>query len=118
MRAMSPRVAPASGGSARQRPLRELPKAHLHVHLEAAQRPATFRELSERYRLPTPPALDGTFATFQEIARVVFPAVRTPDDYARLLREMAEDARAEGVVWLEPSVWITPGMAARLELPH
>jgi adenosine deaminase len=100
------------------RELRALPKAHLHVHLEAAQRPATFAEWSERYQLPAPPEPDGTFSTFNGIARVVFGAARTPDDYARLLREMAEDARAEGVVWLEPSVWITPGMTARLGLPN
>jgi len=98
--------------------LRRLPKAHLHVHLEAAQRPATLAEWAARYELPAPPAPDGSFATFLRIARVVFTAPHTPDDYARLLREMAEDAQAEGVVWLEPSVWLTVAQAERLGLPN
>ena len=103
---------PAAG-----RNLRALPKAHLHLHLEAAQRPSLLRELSARYGLPTPDAGDGTFATFLRAARVVFTALHTPDEYARLVREMAEDAAAEGVVWLEPAAWLTRAQAERLGLP-
>ncbi len=99
------------------RNLRALPKAHLHLHLEAAQRPSLLRELSERYAIAAPETADGTFATFLRIARVVFTALRTPDDYRRLLREMAEDGAAEGAVWLEPGVWIGPTSADRLGLP-
>lgn len=99
------------------RDLWTLPKAHLHLHLEAAQRPSMLRELCERYGLPAPAAGDGTFATFLRAARVVFTALHTTDDYVRLVREMAEDAVAEGAVWLEPSVWLTPAQAARLGLP-
>lgn len=98
------------------RDLETLPKAHLHVHLEAAQRPATFAELRARYGIPEPPRGDGTFATFLDAAQVVFRALRSADDYARLLREMAEDALDHGAVWLEPSVWITAAQAERLGL--
>src|SRR5438552_13626437 len=83
-----------------RRDVRALPKAHLHLHLEAGQRPAMLRELSERYGLPAPETGDGTFETFLRAARVVFTALRTPEDYLRLLREMAEDAAAEGTLWL------------------
>ena len=101
-----------------RRDVRALPKAHLHLHLEAGQRPAMLRELSERYGLPTPETGDGTFATFLRAARVVFTALRTPEDYIRLLREMAEDAAAEGTVWLEPAAWLTQAQAERLGLSH
>jgi adenosine deaminase len=102
---------------AANRDLRALPKAHLHLHLEAGQRPSTLREFSERYGLSTPETGDGTFAGFKRAASVVFNAPRTTDDYVRLLREMAEDARAEGAVWLEPAVWLTQAQAERVGLP-
>jgi len=103
--------------SAARRDLRALPKAHLHLHLEAAQRPSTLKEFLERYSLPRPVAGDGTFATFLRAARVVFTALHSPEDYTRLLREMAEDATAEGAVWLEPAVWLTQATAERIGLP-
>ncbi len=98
------------------RDLRALPKAHLHLHLEAGQRPSTFRELSERYGLPTPESGDGTFSAFLRAADVVFNALHTPDDYLRLLLELAQDAQAEGAVWLEPAIWLTQRQADRLGL--
>lgn len=97
--------------------LRSLPKAHLHLHLEAAQRPETFREFADRYGLPEPEKGDGTFATFLRIARLMFGAPRTSEDYGRLFLEMAEDAHAEGAVWLEPAVWLTQSHVERLGLP-
>jgi len=107
---------------ARERPavrdLAALPKAHLHLHLEAGQRPAMLRELTERYGLPAPEPLDGTFDTFLRSAKVVFTALHQPEEYARLLREMAEDAVAEGVVWIEAAIWLTQGQADRLGLPN
>jgi len=100
------------------RDLRALPKGHLHLHLEAAQRPSTLRELLERYALETPPPGDGTFAGFSQIANVVFRALHQPSDYVRLLREVAEDAAAEGAVWIEPAVWITQATADRIGLSN
>src|SRR5438105_5775427 len=103
-RATDQRVSTASPAT---RDLRTLPKAHLHLHLEAGQRPAMLRELLQRHALETPPPADGTFAGFSLIANIVFRALHRPDEYIRLLREVAEDAAAEGAVWLEPAVWIT-----------
>jgi adenosine deaminase len=111
---MSIRPEPQSRGS---RDLRDLPKGHLHLHLEAGQRPSMLRELLSRYALPTPEPGDGTFDTFSRIANIVFRALRSPDDYVRLLRDLAEDARAQGAVWLEPAVWITEATARRIGLP-
>jgi adenosine deaminase len=103
--------------SSRSRDLRSLPKAHLHLHFEAAQRPQMLADLLERYAIPPLPPGDGTFAGFSRTANVVFRALRHPDDYVRLIHEMCEDAIAEGVVWLEPAVCITQAYAERISMP-
>jgi adenosine deaminase len=91
--------------------LASLPKAHLHLHLEAAMRPATLHELAAEHGIDVP-QLDG-FATFTEFLGVYEAAtesLRRPEDVHRLLRETAEDAVADGVVWLElhvyPPLWL------------
>jgi len=75
------------------------------------------RELLQRHGLETLPPGDGTFAGFSLIANIVFRALHRPDEYIRLLREVAEDAAAEGAVWIEPAVWITQATADRIGLP-
>jgi adenosine deaminase len=94
-----------------------LPKAHLHLHLSGALRPTLLRELLDRDGLPDPEPADGTFETFLRSMAVAAQALRTPDDYARLLHELAEDAAAEGVVWLEPATSLRPALAQQLALP-
>jgi adenosine deaminase len=110
------RTSAGVSSQAMPRDLRTLPKAHLHLHLEAAQRPSTLGELLQRYGIPAPPAGDGTFDGFLRIADVVFRSFRRPDEYVRLVGEMAEDAGAQGAVWLEPGVWLTQGTADRIGL--
>ena len=83
--------------------LRQLPKAHLHLHLSAALQPASLGELFEDAPRPQLEAHDGTFPTFLRQMAVVTNLLRSVDDYARLIHKMAEDAAAEGVIWLEPS---------------
>jgi adenosine deaminase len=61
------------------RDLRALPKAHLHLHLEAGQRPAMLRELLSRYALPAPEPGDGTLDTLSRIANIVFRALHSPE---------------------------------------
>src|SRR5215475_6542704 len=98
------------------RPLATLPKAHLHLHFTGAMRHPTLVELAgeRRIHLPEalaaawPPRLSGTdergwfrFQRLYDIARSVLtdePAV------FRLLRETAQDEKAEGSGWLEIQV--------------
>src|SRR5215467_2560165 len=98
------------------RPLATLPKAHLHLHFTGAMRHPTLVELAgeRRIHLPEalaaawPPRLSGTdergwfrFQRLYDIARSVLtdePAV------FRMLRETAQDERAEGSGCLEIQV--------------
>ena len=93
-----------------RRDLRALPKAHLHLHLEAAMRPATLRELADEHGV-TLPALDfSTFGDFIVLYQLATDVLRRPEDLRRLVREMAEDARDDGAVWVEyfvyPPLWL------------
>jgi adenosine deaminase len=106
------------------RPLDQLPKAHLHLHLTGAMRHSTLVDLAGRHgvHLPAalveewPPTLSGAdergWFRFQRLYDVARSVLRTPADLQRLFREIAEDERAEGSGWLE--VQIDPsGYAAR-----
>lgn len=92
------------------RALRELPKAHLHLHLEAAMRPSTLADLGELHGVHVPD-LSGfeTFGDFIELYEVATDCLRTEADLRRLMHEMAEDAGADGAVWVEyhvyPPLW-------------
>jgi adenosine deaminase len=95
------------------RSLATLPKAHLHLHFTGAMRHTTLAEfaLAHRIHLPEalttgwPPHLSGTdergWFRFQRLYDIARSVVRTPADVARLLRETAEDERADGSGWLE-----------------
>src|SRR6202453_4433084 len=93
--------------------LSALPKAHLHLHLTGAMRHSTMVELAEMHGISLPPALTeecphqlstaderGCFR-FQRLYDTARSVLRTPDDLQRLVREIAEDERAEGSGWLE-----------------
>ena len=98
------------------RPLDELPKAHLHLHLTGAMRHSTLVELARAHRvhLPValteewPPKLSGAdergWFRFQRLYDTARSVLRTPADLQRLFREIAEDERAEGSRWLEIQV--------------
>ncbi len=90
-----------------QRDLRALPKAHLHIHLEGAMRPATLDELCQRYGVTRPPDTRGqvfeNFGGFNQVYWAASHCVRSRDDLARLILEVAEDAAEQGVWWIEPS---------------
>jgi adenosine deaminase len=104
-----------------------IPKIHLHCHLEGTLRPTTFVEfareqgLSLRYRpggvgeaaSETVDVADPyRFESFQEFLygfAAVSRTLSTPDRFARLAREFAQDAAAHSVIYGElfvsPSVW-------------
>ena len=109
-----PADAPVSIGG--RRSLSDLPKAHLHLHFTGSMRHGTLLELADRHgvRLPdvlksaAPPELRATdergWFRFQRLYDAARSVLRTPDDLVRLLREAAEDERAEGSRWLEIQV--------------
>lgn len=91
--------------------LRELPKAHLHLHLEAAMRPATLRELGAEHGIALPAMTElRDFTEFIALYRAATDVLRRPADLRRLVRELAEDALADGGVWVEtfvyPPLWL------------
>jgi adenosine deaminase len=87
------------------RDLRQLPKAHLHIHLEGAMRFATLAELVARYRMTPPPDTRGQhFDNFGGFVATYFAAcdcIQSRDDLARLIMEVALDAAEQGVWWIE-----------------
>jgi len=96
-----------------QHDLSALPKAHLHLHLVGAMRHSTMVELARARRVALPPALtedwpprlsaadERGWFRFQRLYDVARSVLRTPNDVYRLVRETAEDERAEGSGWLE-----------------
>jgi adenosine deaminase len=99
-----------------ERDLATLPKAHLHLHFTGSMRHSTLVELAEQHGIHLPPALtlqwppqlSGTdergWFRFQRLYDTARSVLRTPEDVRRLLRETAEDERAEGSGWLEIQV--------------
>ena len=98
------------------RPLSELPKAHLHLHFTGSMRHSTLLELAERDGINLPDSLEqdwppqlsaadekGWFR-FQRLYDVARSVLRTEEDVRRLIREAAEDDKAEGGRWLEIQV--------------
>jgi adenosine deaminase len=98
------------------RDVRLLPKAHLHLHFTGSMRPATLRELADKHGLHLPDALSsgeppklratderGWFR-FQRLYDTARAVLRDEEDIRRLVREAAEDERADGSAWLEIQV--------------
>jgi len=104
---------PTRGG---QRDLQLLPKAHLHLHFTGALRRTTLLDLAARHRVALPDALRGSgpahlhatdergWFRFQRLYDAARSVLRTEEDVRRLLREVAEDERADGSGWLEIQV--------------
>ncbi|ROO86344.1 adenosine deaminase [Actinocorallia herbida] len=84
------------------RDLRALPKAHLHIHLEATVRPGTLAEFAAESGVAVPKTL--VFADFTEFIEAYLALAALIDSPARLARVVAEavgDAAAEGAVVIE-----------------
>ncbi|MDA8368802.1 MAG: adenosine deaminase [Nocardiopsaceae bacterium] len=117
-----------------ERPIAQLPKAHLHQHFTGSMRHTTLVELAEQrgVHLPQalasewPPKLRATdergWFRFQRLYDIARSVLQRPEDVYRLLRETAEEERCAGSGWLElqvdPSGYASrfDGLTATLDL--
>ncbi|MCB5907951.1 adenosine deaminase [Streptomyces pinistramenti] len=98
------------------RDVRQLPKAHLHLHFTGSMRAATLLELADKYGVHLPEALRGGrppqlratdergWFRFQRLYDIARSCLRTPEDIRRLVRETAQEDVADGSGWLEIQV--------------
>jgi adenosine deaminase len=99
-----------------------LPKAHLHLHLTGGMRRSTLRELAAEHGVHLPERLVDElpddwralgWARFQRLYDLARGVLRRAEDIRRIVRERAEDERADGSRWLE--LQVTPsGYTPRL----
>jgi adenosine deaminase len=88
------------------RDLAQLPKGHLHLHLEGAMRTATLHELAERDGLAVPKIAGyGNFGVFAATYVAATKVIKSPDDLARIAREVVADAADHGAVYVEPAFY-------------
>lgn len=86
------------------RDLATLPKAHLHLHLEAGMRPSTLADLAAKYDMEMPEIRGfGSFSAFSAMYVGAVAVLRERDDWERLAEEIMQDHVADGAVYLEPS---------------
>jgi adenosine deaminase len=99
--------------------LASLTKVQLHCHLEGTVRAETFRALARKYGVALGERADpartyaldpaNPFGDFLLLFAKVAETLREPDDFARVARDYAADAAAQGVAYAEvfvsPSVW-------------
>lgn len=92
----------------KQRDLQCLPKANLHIHLEGAMRPDTLTALCKKHAIDRPEDTRWRrFANFDHFAKVYIAAcqcLQDESDIFRLVREVAEDAKADGATWVEAAL--------------
>lgn len=92
--------------------LAELPKAHLHLHLDGAIRRTTLRELCA-HDGTEPPSLPealsySSFSVFMDTISACHDVLASADNLVRIVGEIVEDAARDGAVWVELSLW--PGL--------
>ncbi len=105
------------------RDLAALPKGHLHLHFEASMRPATLRDLAAEAGEPVP-TWSGfeDFTDFEAAYGQVVALIRSREHVARIMHELADDAKADGVVYVEVTLapvfyagWFDTGADGALE---
>ena len=96
-------------------------KIELHLHLEGAAQPAFIRGLAAEKRLELPPIFDAQghyrYSDFNDFLRVYEAAtavIRTPADYARLLRHVLETCAENGVIYAE--LFVSPEFCGGADL--
>jgi adenosine deaminase len=96
---------PASAPERTARDLRALPKGHLHLHMEAAMRPATLVQLADGLGIPAPDTSTFSgFTQFSEVYRTLLAVLRDPAAQELLIDQIFEDQAAQGVAYLELGV--------------
>ncbi len=84
-----------------------LPKAELHLHLEGSIRPAIVSQLTARHGSPVTEQevvarySYTNFLGFLDAFKWVTSFLRTPDDYALITKDLAEQLLAQNVVYAE-----------------
>ena len=67
-------------------------------------RPATLADLAQQHGMEVPSTRGyGDFTAFSEMYIAACGVLRRPEDMARAVQEVAEDAANNGAVWVEPS---------------
>lgn len=88
------------------RDLTALPKAHLHLHLEAGMSPLLLETLANKYARDVPTTRGyGSFAAFSDTYVAATDVLRERDDWELLADELCAGHARDGAVYLEPSFW-------------
>ena len=88
------------------RDLATLPKAHLHLHLEAGMSPQLLADLAAKYDREVPVIRGfGNFAAFSDTYVAATDVLREREDWEALADQVCEQHAREGAVYLEPSFW-------------
>lgn len=88
------------------RDLATLPKAHLHLHLEAGMSPQLLADLAAKYDREVPVIRGyGNFAAFSDTYVAATDVLREREDWEALADQVCDQHAREGAVYLEPSFW-------------
>lgn len=88
------------------RDLATLPKAHLHIHLEAGMSPALLAQLAAKYDRDVPVIRGyGSFTAFSATYQAATDVLRDREDWELLADQMCAEHVAEGAVYMEPAFW-------------
>ena len=88
--------------------MKDLKKIELHLHLEGAAPPAFIRGLAAEKNMDLPPIFDAKghyiyrdFNDFLRVYEAATAAIKSPQDYARLLREVLQNCAEQGAIYAE-----------------